>query len=409
MHILFLTDNFPPEVNAPASRTFEHVREWVKVGCQVTVITGVPNFPSGRVYAGYRNRLWQVEWVDGVQVVRVWTYITANEGLVRRTLDYLSFMLAAIPASLFIRKVDVVVGTSPQFFTACAAYVVSRLKRCPFIFELRDLWPASIAAVGAMRDGWVLRALERIELLLYEKASRVVSVTHAFKRELVSRGIDSVKIDVVTNGVDLSRFFPREKDSELVRELDLAGAFVCGYIGTHGMAHALDTLVETARRLHDEGVVFLFVGAGAEKARLEILAGRERITNVRFVDLVSKVQIARYWSVIDISVIHLKRMPVFKTVIPSKLFESLGMGIPILLGVEGEAADFVRENMIGLPFEPQNVEALCEVVRRVMRDPYLHWTLTQGCLAAAPCYSRQALAMQMLQCLAESAEPNRHA
>lgn len=347
--------------------------------------------------------------MEGIQVVRVWTYITANEGFVRRTLDYLSFMLAAIPASLFVQKVDVVVGTSPQFFTACAAYVVSRLKRCPFIFELRDLWPASIEAVGAMRDGCVLRALERIELFLYRKASRIISVTHAFKRVLVARGVDAAKIAVVTNGVDLSRFFPREKDSELVNALNLAEAFVCGYIGTQGMAHALDTLLEAARRLHDKGVVFLFVGAGAEKARLELLASRERITNVRFVDPVSKEQIVRYWSVLDISVIHLKRTPVFQTVIPSKLFESLGMGIPVLLGVEGEAAEFVQEHMVGLLFEPENGEALCEVVRRVMRDPDLHRRLTQGCLATAPAYSRHALAMQMLQCLDESAEPNRYA
>lgn len=409
MHILFLTDNFPPEVNAPASRTFEHGREWVKAGHRVTVITCVPNFPSGRVFPGYRNRLWQREWMEGIRVVRVWTYMTANEGLVRRTLDYLSFMLAAIPASLFIRKVDVVVGTSPQFFTACAAYVVSCLKRCPFIFELRDLWPASIAAVGAMRDGWVLRALERIELWLYHKASRVVSVTQAFKRVLVARGVDAAKIVVVTNGADLARFSPREKDADLVQELDLAGVFVCGYIGTLGMAHALDTLVDAARRLQDEGVVFLFVGAGAERARLEGLACRERISNVRFVGPVSKEQIPRYWSVLDVSVIHLKRTAVFQTVIPSKLFESLGMGIPILLGVEGEAADFVREKMVGLLFQPQNVEALCEVVRGVRRNPDLHRTLRQRCLAAASCYSRHALAMRMLRCLEDCAEPNRYA
>jgi len=148
MHILFLSDNFPPEVNAPASRTFEHCREWVKAGHQVTVISCVPNFPKGRVYAGYRNRLWQTEIIEGIRLLRVWSYITANEGFVKRILDYQSFMVAATLAGLLVRRVDVVVGTSPQFFTVCAAWVLSVFKRIPFVFELRDLWPESIKAVG---------------------------------------------------------------------------------------------------------------------------------------------------------------------------------------------------------------------------------------------------------------------
>ena len=124
MHILFLTDNFPPEVNAPASRTHEHCRQWVRSGAQVTVITCAPNFPTGRVFAGWHNRLWQEEQMDGIRVIRVWSYITANEGFLRRVLDYLSYMLAATLASLFVRRVDVVIGTSPQFFTAVAGWAV---------------------------------------------------------------------------------------------------------------------------------------------------------------------------------------------------------------------------------------------------------------------------------------------
>ena len=139
MHILFLTDNFPPEVNAPASRTHEHCREWVKVGHQVTVLTCAPNFPRGKVYQGYQNKVWQWKDIDGIRVIRVWTYITANEGFLRRILDYQSFMLSAILVAPFVRGVDIVIGTSPQFFTACAAYVVALYKRVPFIFELRDI------------------------------------------------------------------------------------------------------------------------------------------------------------------------------------------------------------------------------------------------------------------------------
>ena len=177
MHILFLTDNFPPEVNAPASRTFEHCREWKNAGHQITVITCAPNFPKGKVFDGYRNKLWQSEVIEGMRVIRVWSYITANEGFVKRILDYQSFMLSAVLASPFVRGVDLVVGTSPQFFTACAAYAVSRMKRVPWVFELRDLWPESIRAVGAMKESKALDWLEKVELFLYRKANAVVAAT----------------------------------------------------------------------------------------------------------------------------------------------------------------------------------------------------------------------------------------
>lgn len=185
MRILFLTDNFPPEVNAPASRTFEHYREWVRADHQVTVITGAPNFPKGRLFPGYRNRLWQRETLDGIDVVRVWTYIAANQGVVKRTLDYLSFMVTGFLAGLFQRRPDVIVGTSPQFLTNCAAWMLSVFRWRPFVFELRDLWPESIKTVGAMSDSVALRLLERLELFLYRRATVIVAVTESFRRNLV--------------------------------------------------------------------------------------------------------------------------------------------------------------------------------------------------------------------------------
>jgi len=254
MHILFLTDNFPPEVNAPASRTFEHTREWVKAGHRVTVITCAPNFPKGKVFDGYRNHLWQFETVDGIKVLRVWSYITANDGFFLRVLDYISFMMTSTIGSLLTSKVDIVIGTSPQFFTACAAYLVSRFKRIPFVFELRDLWPESIKAVGAMNDSVILRLLEWIESYLYRAADAIVPVTHSFKIHLIERGIASEKIHVVTNGVSLSHFAAISRDGVLLKKLGLDNRFVCGYIGTHGMAHGLETLLDTAELLQKHGI-----------------------------------------------------------------------------------------------------------------------------------------------------------
>lgn len=403
MHILFLTDNFPPEVNAPASRTFEHCREWVKAGHKVTVITCAPNFPKGEVFEGYKNRIRYREEMDGIKVIRVWTYITANEGFVLRTLDYISYMLSAIFAALFVRKVDVVIGTSPQFFTACAAYVTGKIKRRPFVFELRDIWPESIRAVGAMQESRILDVLEKIELFLYRKAALIVSVTHSFRKSLGGRGVETQKIKVVTNGVDMTQFSPQPKNKELVAKHDLAGKFVVGYIGTHGMAHALETILETAALMqtHDKAdrFRFIFLGGGANKASLMKRAQHMHLDNVIFVETVPKAKVASYWSILDASIVHLKKTDLFKSVIPSKIFECMAMGIPILHGVQGESADIIIQERVGLLFEPENAQALCDQILYLEGNPKIREGFIRNGTLSAKKYDRSTLALRMLAAL----------
>lgn len=403
MNILFLTDNFPPEVNAPASRTYEHCRFWVKAGHRVTVITCVPNFPRGRVYEGYKNRLWQSEMMGGIRVIRVWTYIAANKGFVKRILDYNSYMVAAILASPLVPMPDLVVATSPLLFTACAGYVVSRMKHIPFVFELRDMWPESIKAVGAMKDSPIIRFLERMEMFLYHKATKIVSVTESFKRILIRRGIDPAKIEVVTNGVDTTRFRPLPRDTELEARYDLKGKFVAGYLGTHGMAHSLETILDAADRMRktddDDKFRFIFLGDGARKKELIERAAKMGLDNVIFIDSVPKEEVVRYWSLLDVSIIHLKKNPLFTTVIPSKLFECMGMGIPVLHGVAGESAEIVKKESIGVVFEPENAEDLSKKLISLENNSKLYNQMRNSCLEAAKKYDRADLAQQMLTVL----------
>ncbi len=400
MHILFLSDNFPPEVNAPASRTFEHCREWVAAGHSVTVVTCAPNFPHGKVFPGYRNRLWQKEEMSGITVIRVWSYVTANEGFARRIADYVSYMVSAILAAPFVRKADVVVGTSPQFFTAVAAYIVSRGKRIPFVFELRDLWPESIRAVGAMKDSAVLDWLEKLELFLYRRADLIVSVTRSFRDDLQRRGIDPSKVAVVTNGIDAGRFQPRPKDLALVEKHGLQGKFVAGYIGTHGMAHGLGTILDAAAILkrHPDGDRFrlLLLGDGANKEALAARAREEGLDNVVFVDTVTKDEVVRYWSLLDAAIIHLKRTDLFRSVIPSKLFECMGMGIPVLHGVEGESAGIVERERVGIAFEPENAGELCRLLVELEQNHALREDMAANGPLAARRYDRRELALTML-------------
>jgi len=405
VHILFLTDNFPPEGNAPATRTYEHAIRWVREGCEVTVVTGVPNFPEGKVFAGYKNRWYQREEMCGIEVVRVKTYITANEGFLRRTLDYLSFMVAGFLAGLFQKRPDVIVATSPQFFTACAGWMLSVFRKRPFIFELRDLWPASIVAVGAMRKGRLIEWLEKLELFLYRRAYSIVSVTESFKKELIDRGIDGDKISVTVNGVDLERYQPViSKNSELSTKYGLEEKFVVGYVGTHGMAHGLEVVLDAAKRLQPyPDIQLMLIGSGAAKRELVDEANKHSLSNILFIDRQPKEMMAAYWSLCDLSLIHLKNMPLFTTVIPSKLFESMGMGIPVIMALpEGEATAIVRKHDCGVVIPPEDGEQLSNVVLELQSDKDQMSRLRQSALKASLLFSRDIKAIEMLEVLKKS-------
>ncbi|MCC7017130.1 MAG: glycosyltransferase family 4 protein, partial [Rhodospirillales bacterium] len=328
MKILFLADNFPPETNAAATRVYERAAYWVEWGHEVTVVTSFPNFPQGRLYPGYRNRWRQVETLDGIRVVRVKTFIAANKGgAFLRALDFLSFMASATVAALDERRPDVVAATSPQFFAAVAGWLVGALRRIPFVFELGDIWPASIVGVGAMRGNPLLALMERLELFLYRRAARVAALTRAFKANLTGRGIDPGKIAVVPNGVDLRRYAPRPRDEALATEWNVAGKCVIGYVGTHGMAHGLGNVLDAAELIRErEDICFLLVGDGAERDMLLADAARRKLANVRMIGPQPKDAMPRIWSLCDVALVHLRDSPVFAEVIPSKIFEAMGMG-----------------------------------------------------------------------------------
>lgn len=395
MNILFITDNFPPEVNAPATRTYEHCQEWTKQGVKITIITCFPNFPHGKVYDGYKNKLYQKEMIDGIEVIRVWSYMTSNSGFVKRVLDYVSFAFMAFIVGLF-RKYDVIIATSPQFFTTWAAYGLSKIRRKPWIFELRDLWPESIKTVGAMKQGRAIDFLEKIELGLYKDADRVVAVTDAFKTNLINRGIDADAIEVVTNGSNMDLFFPHEKNKNILEKLGLENKFIIGYIGTHGLAHSLDFIVESIEKIEDKDIHFLFIGDGAMKEKIVKIASGSHLENITFLDPVSKNEVPDYLSIIDVSLAPLKKSDTFKTVIPSKIFEASAMQKPTLLGVEGQAQEILEKYGAGLCFIPENAEDFIKKVLIFKNDREVYEKTQLGCLQLAKDFDRKLLANKML-------------
>jgi glycosyltransferase involved in cell wall biosynthesis len=372
LRILFFTHYYPPEVNAPASRTSEHCRAWAASGAEVTVVTCAPNHPHGKLYPGFKNKLWQSETLDGVKVVRLWTWLAANEGFSSRVLNYVSYMIAAILALPFLPKADVVVTTSPQFFCGLVGFFARIVKRAPWVLEIRDIWPESIVAVGAMKKGAAIRFLEWLEAFAYKQADAIVSLTRGFVPHLAARCGEASKIAILMNGADLSAFTRSGDASEVKRKLGLEGKFVGAYVGTHGMAHGLDTILNAAEILKDDPrFAFLMAGGGAEEARLRAERERRGLDNVVMLGQRPKAEMPALWSATDASLILLKRSDTFKTVYPSKMSEAMAMQCPIVLGVEGEAKDVLDAAQAGIAITPENAEQLAAAMRRLADDPAL--------------------------------------
>ncbi|MDC0505893.1 glycosyltransferase family 4 protein [Amylibacter sp.] len=399
MNITFLTANFPPESNAPAIRTYEHIKLWSASGCNVKVITGAPNFPEGKLYNGYKNKWLDVDRLHGVVLWRVKTFITANRGSSKRILSFLSYMLSSFIFGIFSGKADIVIGTSPQFFTAVSAWALAGIKRAKFVFEVRDIWPASIVAVGAIRPGIVLSCLEKLEIFLYRRADLIVVVTEMFKSELVKRGVDHSKIIIITNGSNLSVFQPRPKPEKFLNDFNLNGKFVVGYVGTHGMAHALDKVIEAANLIKKHrNIHFLFVGGGAMKVEFDKKIAELELVNVTSLPRQERSFMTDFLSMCDISMVSLRDVELFKTVIPSKIFESMAMGIPILCSIpKGQATKIIKENDVGWNVPPESPAQLANKILKLSRSDDERQIVSKNCLLAAKKYDRDELGSRYLK------------
>lgn len=373
LRILYISHYFPPEVNAPAVRVSQFSRIWKEMGHQVTVSTGFPNHPHGIIPPEYRGKIFATENHDGLKVLRSYVCAAPNKGFAKRILNFLSFMLSAIVSCIFRSgKQDIVIATSPQFFVAVAGYIVSVIKRAPFIFEVRDVWPEEIVAVGAMKRGMIIKILEKIEMFLYRRAAMIVAVAQGTVDILTQRGIPANKIVLVPNGVDFERFSQTTDDHEVRDQHDLNGHFLVSYIGTHGMAHNLGTVIGAANRLRArDDIRFLFVGDGADKEHLVSTSNDLKLDNVTFVPQQDRNRIAKYYAASDLCLVPLRKAELFTKNIPSKIYEVMASGKPMLIGAKGESKNLVERAHAGLAVEPDNDLDLSEKIALMADDRVL--------------------------------------
>jgi glycosyltransferase involved in cell wall biosynthesis len=369
--ILLLTEYFPPEIGAGSTRAFELSRRWSDTGADVTVLTGFPDYPNGIIPESYRGHWLMKEKMGNIQVVRTFIYPTANKGFIKRLFSFFSFTISSIFLGTWVtKKRDILIATSPPFSIGIAGYVISRVKRVPYIFEVRDIWPASIVQLGQIKNKSVIKLLEKIELFLYRNAAKVVSVTDSYVKDFVSRGVDPQKIEVIKNGVDLEFFKPDYQTDHLIRKLNLEGKEIVSYVGTHGLSHALAKVIDTANELkQNKRIHFLFVGDGAEKESLKNYANDLGLDNVTFLDSVSKNELTAYYGLSHILLVPLKKLPLFKTVLPSKIFEIMAVGKPLITTVDGECKKLIEDADAGIFAEPENVEDLKEKILFLHQNP----------------------------------------
>lgn len=401
MKILYVSHYFPPEIGAPAGRVAGLARQWVREGHVVDVLTGFPHHPTGVVPLEYRAQLrrgYMREDFAGVRVHRTWIFPAANSGKVRRSLNYLSFMLSAtVTGALRLDRPDVVIATSPQLLCAGAGLALARRFGVPWIMEVRDLWPESLVAVGASRTSSPLvRSLEKLAHALYRSAGHVVTVTDAQRTAIATNGIQPGRITVIPNGVD-EEFIARAKASAPPP----AGQFVVTYIGTLGMAHHLETLLEAAHQLRNEPEVrFQIVGEGARRCALEAQAREMRLANVLFAGEQPRETVPRWIAGSHLCVVLLRKTGVFETVVPSKMLEIMAAGCPIVLGVAGEAKSLLEKAGAGIAIEPENTGQLVEAIRRMKADPGLRKTCAEsGRRFIEAEFHRKTLALKYLSVL----------
>ncbi len=373
MRIRYLSQYYPPEPGAPASRVSHLSEAWAALGHEVEVVTGFPNHPQGVVPPEWRGKVTGLEETKGVRVQRNWLLALPNRAIAQRLVAQASYGLtAATLGAARARPCDVVIATHPSIFTGWAGLVHARLHRVPFVLEVRDLWPQLFIEMGMIKNPILVKALNAMELALYRSADLIIALTNRFRDRIIEKGIAPERVKVIHNGVDLTDFQVQPGEAGAVRRaLNLDDKFVVSYVGTHGVLHRLDLLIDVADHLRGQPRLhFLFVGDGAERPKLEKLAKDRGLVNVTFAGLQPYSAIRGFYAASDLLYVPLRPDRfLLENFVPSKIFEILATGRPILGALGGEAAGIVRESGLGRVVTAGNIVEICEAIIDCAANP----------------------------------------
>ncbi|USK28334.1 glycosyltransferase family 4 protein [Bacillus sp. CMF21] len=363
MKIVYITQHFPPEIGAAQGRAFDMSTNLSNLGHDLHVLTAFPNHES-------TSKLYSKEKVNKLSVYRSFRIRDTKKSSIRRLANYLSFMCSSIFSGLFVKKPDIVYATSPQLFQGVTGYVLSRIHRTKFVFEVRDLWVDFAEILGQFKNKKLLNLARKLENFIYKQADLIVVVTHGYKDRLIDLGISADKIIVIPNGVNPNTLKPVIKRNDVKKEYGIEDKFLVLYTGNIGAAQGLKTIITAAVKLKDDpSVCFMFIGEGVEKEDLMEQVKANGLTNVLFLDSKRKEELASYYDSADLGIVSLKKHPLFEITIPSKVFDYMAVSLPVLIGVEGEAREIVEKNHAGFTFEPENPEDFIRALKIAQSQP----------------------------------------
>lgn len=364
MRIRFITLYYPPEVGAAQRRISELARRLAARGHEVTILTGFPNYPSGKKPDAYCGKWYVKEQRDGCTVIRLPHYIAPNRGFFKRLMIHVTFALAASIYSPLMKRDDIVYLESPPLFNGFIGLATKWVRRIPYLFNLADLWPQTAVELGILTNRPAIKMAERLERLFYRHADRILAITRGLQTRLLERGYPEEKVPLLTNGVDLDVFHPDVTPDEAISNFRPENGILVLYAGTHGLIYSLDTLLQAADRLRQERFHFLFIGDGADKPRLMSLADDLKLPNITFLPPRTQADMPHVFRGADVCVLSLKDLPISNAIIPVKCLEIMACGVPVIFCGRGEMADHIGRSGGGEVIEPDNSDILADSLRR---------------------------------------------
>jgi len=370
MRILFLTQYCPPEVGAPQNRIFEFAKKLKEFGHEVTILTALPNYPRGEIFEEYKGKKVVLEEIEGIKIIRTSIYATKSKSFIKKLRNYLSFTFSAVfQGAKYINKQDVLITESPPLFLGWSGYVLAKIKKAKFIFNISDLWPESAIKLGVLHNKLFIKMSVWLEEFCYRKADAVTCQTQGIVNDIVNRGVDKNKVHLITNGVDTKLFKSENRDECFRSEIGIKNKFALCYAGIHGLAQGLQVIINAAEIVKDEeNIQFIFIGDGPEKQDLIGMVKEKGLKNVTFLPLQPKANMPKIVASMDSAIIPLKKLELFKGALPSKMFETLSSEIPIILPVQGEAAKLITSANAGIVVEPENPKEIAEAVLKLYND-----------------------------------------
>ena len=370
MQILFVSQYYYPEIGAASDRITGISRKLVCMGHDVTVLTGFPNYPAGKIYEDYTGRFFAKEKIKGVKLLRAWLFASPNRGLLARGINYITFMLTAMLSVFRLKKIDCVIATSGPIFAALAGYFLSVCKKAPLVLDVRDVWPERIFAAKKMRKGCIYRILEFIEHLLYRKSCQIVGVTQGVCENIIAKGVSREKISLITNGVDPEIFSPGHADERLTKKLNIEkNDFIVIYAGTLGLLQDVKLFIETAEKLLSyKDIRFLIIGDGTKSSMLSSAIREKKLSNILQLSSVSPIELCQYIRLSHLGMNANTKNDHNNMAIPAKIFPYMACAKPFLLANTGEIARLVKEEKIGSCVEPGNAEIFSESILNYYRN-----------------------------------------